>query len=165
MGFYGGGNIAYSPAIWQKMFKMFGPTLGLCYDPSHLLWQQIDNLQALRDFIDRIYIVHAKDCEIDKRVLGYGGILESEWVDVLFTGKTGRGHRQIKWRDPAKQWWRYRIPGFGEIDFRAIFSELSLHKWDHVVIIEHEDPMWYGTEKLNKQGLKIGFKFISGFFP
>lgn len=165
MGFYGGGNLAYSPQIWKRMFKMFGPTLGLCYDPSHLLWQQIDVVQPIREFIDRIYIVHAKDCEVDKNILNYGGILNSEWVDVLFTGKTGIGHRKIKWEDPTKQWWRYRIPGLGEINFKAIFSELSLRKWDHVTIIEHEDPMWYGTEELNKQGLKIGLRYLSQFFP
>lgn len=167
MGFalYGGENMAYSPKIWKEMFKMFGPTLGLCFDPSHLLWLQIDYLQAVRDFMDRIYIVHAKDCEIDRRLLGQVGILDSEWVDVLFTGKSGIGHRQIKWKDPSKQWWRYRIPGLGEIDFKRLISELLLRGYNSPLIIEHEDPIWYGTEELNKEGLTIGLRHLSQFLP
>jgi len=167
MGFalYGGGNLAYSPKIWDKMFKLFDKTLGLCFDPSHLFWLQIDYLKALREYMDRIYVVHAKDCEIDRSLLGRVGILDSEWIDVLFTGKTGIGHRHIKWKDPRSQWWRYRIPGLGEIDFRQIINELLLQKYSSDIIIEHEDPIWYGTEELNKKGLSIGLRYLSQFFP
>jgi sugar phosphate isomerase/epimerase len=167
MGFalYGGGNLAHSPKIWDRMFKLFDRTLGLCFDPSHLLWLQIDYMQALRDYMDRIYVVHAKDCEIDRNLLGRVGILDSEWIDMLFTGKTGIGHRSIKWKDPRMQWWRYRIPGLGEIDFKRIINELLLKKYGSDIIIEHEDPIWYGTEKLNKQGLSIGLEYLSQFFP
>lgn len=167
MGFalYGGGNIAYSPKIWKEMFKMFDRTLGLCLDPSHLYWLQIDYIQAVRDFADRIYMVHAKDCEIDRNLLSHVGILDSEWIDILFTGKSGIGHRRIKWEDPRKQWWRYRIPGLGEIDFKRFISELLLHGYKSTLTIEHEDPIWYGTEELNKQGLIIGLRYLSQFFP
>jgi len=167
MGFalYGGENMAYSPKIWKEMFKLFDSTLGLCLDPSHLYWLQIDYMRAVRDFADRIYMVHAKDCEIDKNALAYGGILDSEWIDVLFTGKSGIGHRSIKWKDPLKQWWRYRIPGLGEIDFKRFISELLLNGYRSALIIEHEDPIWYGTEELNKQGLTIGLKHLSQFLP
>lgn len=159
------GNIAYSPPIWRKMLDAFDETLGLVFDPSHLLWQGIDIRKALREFIDRTYIVHGKDCMIDREILERNGILDSEWVDALFAGKTGAGHRGIKWKDPTSQWWRYTIPGLGEIDFKGIFQELLMHGYDHVVIIEHEDPVWYGTEKLNKQGLKIGLKNLSQLLP
>ena len=167
MGFalYGGGNLAYSPKIWDEMFKIFDRTLGLCFDPSHLYWLQIDYMRALREYMDRIYVVHAKDCEIDRSLLGRVGILDSEWIDVLFTGKTGIGHRHIKWKDPRTQWWKYRIPGLGEIDFKRIINELLLHGYKSDLIIEHEDPIWYGTEELNKQGLIIGLRHLSQFFP
>ncbi len=172
MGFYfneqygsGGGNIAFFPSIWKRMFEMFDSTLGLVFDPSHLLWQGINIRKALREFINRIYIVHGKDCMIDRENLERDGILNSEWVDALFAGKTGVGHRAIKWEDPIYQWWRYTIPGLGEIDFKGIFQELLMQGYDHVVIIEHEDPVWYGTEKLNKQGLKIGLKNLSRLLP
>lgn len=167
MGFalYGGGNLAYSPKIWDRIFKLFDKTLGLCFDPSHLYWLKIDYLKALREYMDRIYVVHAKDCEIDKDLLGRVGILDSEWIDVLFTGKTGIGHRHIKWKDPRGQWWRYRIPGLGEIDFKQIINELLLQGYKSDLIIEHEDPIWYGTEELNKQGLSIGLRYLAQFFP
>jgi sugar phosphate isomerase/epimerase len=167
MGFamYGGENFMYSPKIWKMMFKRFDKTLGLCLDPSHLIWLMIDYIQTVRDFADRIYVVHAKDCEIDRRLLGYGGILDSEWVDVLFTGKSGIGHREIKWKDPSTQWWRYRIPGLGDIDFGRLISELLIFGYTDDLIIEHEDPIWYGTEELNKQGLTIGLRHLSQFLP
>ncbi len=167
MGFalYGGGNLAYSPKIWDRLFKIFDKTLGLCFDPSHLFWLQIDYFKALREYMERIYVVHAKDCEIDQALLGRVGILDSEWIDVLFTGKTGIGHRHIKWKDPKGQWWRYRIPGLGEIDFKRIINELLLQGYKSDLIIEHEDPIWYGTEELNKQGLSIGLRYLTQFFP
>ncbi|KXA98913.1 hypothetical protein AKJ39_00265 [candidate division MSBL1 archaeon SCGC-AAA259J03] len=159
------GNIAYSPSIWERIFDVYGPTVGLAFDPSHLLWQGIDIRRSLREFMDRVYIVHGKDCMIDDENLARDGILNSEWVDALFVGKTGPGHRNIEWKSPVDQWWRYTIPGLGDIDFKGIFQEIEMQGYDFVVIIEHEDPVWYGNERLNKQGLKIGLKNLSQLLP
>src|SRR5262249_48304521 len=50
----GGKNLAVSPAIWRKMFEAFpSASFGLNYDPSHLVWQQMDYLKPLREFAGR----------------------------------------------------------------------------------------------------------------
>ena len=62
----GGPNIATGPVGWEALFKAFNgsPNVGLQFDPSHLVWQFMDPVQAARDFADKIYDVHLKDTEI-----------------------------------------------------------------------------------------------------
>ncbi len=92
-------------------------TLGLNFDPSHLMWQKIDYVEAVHKFGDRIYHTHAKDTEIIEHKLRQVGIL-------------GRG------------WWRYRIPGWGNINWTAYLTALKEVKYDYVLSIEHEDPFF-----------------------
>ena len=65
----GGPNIATGPVGWAALFKAFNnsPNVGLQFDPSHLVWQFMDPVQAARDFVDKIYDVHLKDTEILSR--------------------------------------------------------------------------------------------------
>lgn len=91
--------------------------LGLNFDPSHLFWQQIDYIEAVHRFGDRIYHTHAKDTEI----LGF----KLRNVGVLDEG-----------------WWRYRIPGRGGINWQAYVTALKEIGYDFVLSIEHEDPFF-----------------------
>ncbi len=91
--------------------------LGLNFDPSHLFWQQIDYLEAVRNFGDRIYHTHAKDTEILPFKLRRVGVLDSGW-------------------------WRYRIPGRGDINWNAYITALKEVNYDYVLSIEHEDPLF-----------------------
>ena len=62
----GGKNLAVSPAIWKRLFAEFPDgTLGLNFDPSHLIFQHIDYVRAIRDFGKHFVHVHAKDTRID----------------------------------------------------------------------------------------------------
>ena len=72
----GGPNIATGPVGWEALFKAFGnsPHVGLQFDPSHLVWQFMDPVQAARDFADKIYDVHLKDTEILWHVVRRAGI-------------------------------------------------------------------------------------------
>jgi len=125
------GNIAYSPEIWQRMFKIIpSEAFGLNLDPSHLVWQKIDYIAAIRKFGDRIYHAHAKDTEILPDKLSEVGI-------------TGNG------------WWRYRTPGKGAIDWRSFIAALKENGYDYVLSIEHEDPLLKETE-----GLLLGKKYL-----
>jgi len=134
------GNIAYSPYVWEKMFDIIpSKNLGLNFDPSHLVFQFIDYLDAVRKFGDRIYHTHCKDTEILKPRLS--------WV-----GYTG------------EDWWRFRIPGLGDIDWKRFINELQDHKYDYVLSIEHEDPVYHGTEGF-KKGLAIGRRHLAQFLP
>ena len=71
----GGKNIATSPAIWRRLFSDLGsPNLGLNYDPSHMVFQCMDYLNPMREFIDRIFHIHAKDVRIDRHKLNDVGV-------------------------------------------------------------------------------------------
>ncbi|UCH33276.1 MAG: sugar phosphate isomerase/epimerase [Armatimonadota bacterium] len=130
-------NIAWSPANWERMFDEL-PTkaIGLEFDPSHLVWQGIDYVSALRRFADRVYAFHAKDTEIMGDVLGYVGI-------------SGPG------------WWRFRIPGHGDINWKRLFTVLDDINYSRDVIIEHEDPVFSGDRC--DDGLRLGLKFLRQF--
>ncbi len=72
----GGKNLATSPVIWRRMFAdLPSANFGLNFDPSHLVWQQMDYLSPLPGFRPRIFHVHAKDARIDRDRLEHCGIL------------------------------------------------------------------------------------------
>lgn len=134
-------NMAYSPDMWSEVFERVGsPALGLNFDPSHLLWQEIDYVEAAREFASRIWIVQAKDTEVLPEVLKRVGI-------------RGEG------------WWRHRVPGQGGVDWNRLFAVLKEVGYDGVVSIEHEDPLWEGTEEKVEEGLRLGRDFLRKFIP
>ncbi|MGH2418658.1 MAG: sugar phosphate isomerase/epimerase family protein, partial [Candidatus Limnocylindria bacterium] len=65
----GGHNIAWSPYIWRRIIGEWGGTVGLNYDPSHLVWLMIDQERFIREFGPHILHVQAKDVEIDRDAL------------------------------------------------------------------------------------------------
>ncbi|HEX4206408.1 MAG TPA: sugar phosphate isomerase/epimerase family protein [Ktedonobacteraceae bacterium] len=112
-------NIGGSPDTWDDMFNAVpSPALGLEFDPSHLYWQGIDHLRALREYKDRVYHVHAKDTEMLPERRYRGGI--------------------------NGDYFRFRIPGYGEINWTAFISALNEIGYDSSVAIEHEDPIYSG---------------------
>lgn len=132
-----GKNIAYTPEAWEMMFNAVkSKALGLEFDPSHLLWQGIDHIAALRQFADRVYHVHAKDTEVREDVLSYVGVY-------------GGG------------WWRYVIPGLGQIDWAEFISTLQQIGFDGGIAIEHEDRIYSGQRRA--EGLELGFRHLSQY--
>ena len=100
---------------WERLFEVLpAENFGLNFDPSHLYWQQIDYLEAVDRFADRIFHTHAKDCEVRAHRLRRVGVLESGW-------------------------WRYVIPGFGKIHWGEYIAALKRNGYDGVLSIEHED--------------------------
>ncbi len=137
------GNLFYSPVLWKEIFRIL-PDLKLNLDPSHLYWLDIDYLSVIDDFADKIVHTHAKDAEILEE-----GLYENGIYGPLF--KKGKG------------WWRYRLPGLGEIDWQSFISVLQENGYDGVVSIEHEDPVWEGSEEKVKKGLILGYRHLSQF--
>ncbi len=87
---------------------------GLNYDPSHLVHQELDIAIPVTRFSQRIFHTHAKDCLIDMPRRNYVGIL-------------GNG------------WWRYVIPGYGNIKWGDYIGLLREVGYRGVLSIEHED--------------------------
>ena len=127
------GNLAHSPELWDAMFDIVpSSALGLSFDPSHLVWLHIPSIpDVIRRYGSRIYHFDAKDTEILYDRLGKQGILGSGW-------------------------WRYRLPGYGQLDWRAIFSALRDIGYDGIVSIENEDPLCLG-----RVGVKHAADYLS----
>jgi len=130
------GNICYSPEMWDMMFDAVpSKALGIEYDPSHCVWLFIDYMRALREYKDRIYSCHAKDTEIDYNELGRVGIMNPQ------------GARREGWLRHG--WWRYRMPGMGEINWEAFCKALHEAGCEGPMFVEHEDPV-YGGERYDE---------------
>jgi len=131
-------NLALNPVWWNALFEALpADNLGLEYDPSHLVWQQIDYVRAIYDFGERIFHVHAKDMDIDEEMFYQDGIL-------------GCG---FNWQIP-------RLPGQGLVDWRRVVSALYDVGYDFVLSIEHEDRNWEGSDELVKRGFLVAKKFL-----
>ena len=129
----GGRNLAYSPALWRRLFEIVpDENFGLNFDPSHLVWQFIDYTRAVRDFASRIFHVHAKDMEVDRDGLYEQGVMS-----------LGMG-----WQVP-------RLPGLGEVRWDRFLSALYAIGYDWVVSIEHEDRKFEGELEVVQRGFLL----------
>ena len=128
----GGHNIAYSPKVWRRIFEEWDTDVGMNYDPSHLVWQIIDQARFIGEFGSRMVHVHAKDVMIDRDGLYENGVMS-----------VGMG-----WQIP-------RMPGLGDIDWSEIFSALYRVGYDGPVIIEHEDRAFEGSDADVKRGFLL----------
>ncbi|HOZ47623.1 MAG TPA: sugar phosphate isomerase/epimerase [Candidatus Hydrogenedentes bacterium] len=106
---------------------------GLNYDPSHLVHQQCDHLVPVSMMAGRIFHTHAKDTLVDKAKRAKVGIY-------------GGG------------WWRYVIPGFGNIDWGEYIAHLRAIRYDDVLSIEHEDG-----SQTREEGFARGARYLSQF--
>ena len=137
----GGQNVAYSPSIWTKMFEIIpDENFGLNYDPSHLVWQFIDEIRPITDFKDRIFHVHAKDMHIDREMLYRDGILA-----------------------PGFNWAIPKLPGLGDVRWPQFMAAFYAIGYDYVISIEHEDRTFEGTEELVKRGFYLTRDVLSPY--
>jgi sugar phosphate isomerase/epimerase len=107
--------------------------IGFNFDPSHLVWQEIDHLAAVEEFKTRIFHTHAKDAAISQAKLQRIGVLEGGW-------------------------WQYVIPGYGILDWGQYIRKLREVGYDGVLSIEHEDRA-YGA----KEGFEKGYRHLALF--
>jgi sugar phosphate isomerase/epimerase len=137
----GGKNLAHSPAVWRRMFhEIRSPSFGLNYDPSHLVWQQIDYVRPIREFAGRIFHVHAKDARLDRDGLNDVGVLGSP--NSFHTPK---------------------LPGLGDVDWGAFFSALTDAGYDGAVAVEVEDRAYEGSLARRKAALVQSAQFLRQF--
>jgi sugar phosphate isomerase/epimerase len=139
----GGKNLAYCPDVWTRMFDAIpSDNFGLNFDPSHLIWLQIDYLKAIRDFSDRIFHVHAKDVRIDRHRLNEVGILGTP----------------LQFHTP-------KLPGLGEVDWGQFFSVLGDTGYRGPVCVEVEDRSYEGSLRDRKASLRQSMTFLRQFIP
>ncbi|HEX6941142.1 MAG TPA: sugar phosphate isomerase/epimerase [Longimicrobiales bacterium] len=127
--------VVYNPETMLRLRDVAPDVIGCNFDPSHMFWQGIDPVAAIRALAGAIYHVHAKDTRIDARNTAVNGV-----VDVK------------RYTREAERSWIFRTVGWGhgaEV-WRAIVSALRLAGYDHALSIEHEDSLMSGDEGLKK---------------
>ena len=97
------------------------PEFGFNYDPSHLVYQNVDYVGFIREFSDRIYHVHMKDAYLSPNPKRAG----------IFGGHTNFG-------DPDRSW-DFRSVGRGSVDFEEIIRALNDIGYDGPLSVEWED--------------------------
>jgi sugar phosphate isomerase/epimerase len=118
-------QMAYNIETAQKAVEVLGerPEFGFNFDPSHLVWQLIDPVIFIKTFGKRIYHCHAKDGELQEDEVRRSGVIP-----------TGG------WMRPDRGF-RFRVPGWGDVNWRRVLTALASVGYDYVLSYEHEDPV------------------------
>ncbi len=129
------GFCVYNPESLLKLREAVGPEIGANFDPSHLIWQGIDPVAAIRALKGAIFHFHAKDTKVDKYNTAVNGVL-----DVKPYG------------DEINRSWVFRSVGYGndETYWKDIISNLRMVGYDYAISIEHEDSIMSQNEGLSK---------------
>ena len=129
------GFVVYSPETMLRLRAIAGSSVGCNFDPSHLFWQSIDPIAAVRVLEGAIFHVHAKDTQIYPANMPRTGVLDTK----LYTEERGRA-------------WIFRTCGYGHGAewWREFISTLRMFGYDGVLSIEHEDSLLSPEEGLTK---------------
>jgi sugar phosphate isomerase/epimerase len=134
----GGKNLATTPVIWRRMFHDIPSNhFGLNYDPSHFSLQQMDPASPLKEFQEKLFHIHAKDTEIDRKKLNDVGVFAL-----------------------PKEWHRPRIPGKGEIDWTDFMRALRRASYRGPICIEVEDESFGRTVDGRKRAVRAAGNFL-----
>ncbi len=129
------GFVVYSPETLLRLRSIAGDNVGCNFDPSHLFWQNIDPIAAIRVLGDSIFHAHAKDTQLYPNNLARAGVLDTKPY-------TDERHRS----------WIFRTCGYGHGAewWSEFISTLRMYGYDHVLSIEHEDSLLSPSEGLTK---------------
>jgi sugar phosphate isomerase/epimerase len=137
----GGNNLASTPAIWRRMFnEIRSEHFGLNYDPSHLLWQQMDYIRPLYEFKDKIFHIHLKDAKIYREKLNDVGIMATP----------------LEFHSP-------KLPGLGDINWSRFISALNDIRYKGPVCVEVEDKAFEGSLEDRKYSLLLCKRYLEQY--
>jgi len=139
--------IAFTPEVFRAMFAAVpSPSLGLCYDPSHLVRLGIDYLRFLDEFGDRVRHCHGKDTEIlPEGLYNYGHL------PAVLTAVPGHSEGS----------WRYCVPGDGTVDWAKVAFRLESHGYQGPISIELEDARFHGSAEAERAGVLKAVRHLS----
>jgi sugar phosphate isomerase/epimerase len=137
----GGKNLATTPAIWDQLFDIIpNKTLGLNYDPSHLVWQMMDEVQPIYDYADRLHHIHLKDVKVYRNKLNRVGIMANP----------------LEYHSP-------KLPGLGDVNWRAFFAALTDVRYRGPVCIEVEDKAFEGSFADRQAAIRTSRNYLRAF--
>lgn len=139
----GGKNLAISPAVWEKMFNIIpDANFGLNYDPSHLVWMQMDPVEPLYEFKDRLHHIHLKDVKIYPEKLNRVGILANP----------------LEYHSP-------KIPGLGDVPWGKFFAALTDVGYRGPCCIEVEDKAYEKSEEDVLMAILTARNYLRQYVP
>lgn len=137
----GGQNIMTTPSNWRKIFDAIkSDNLGINYDPSHFIWQQIDYIKPLYEFKDKIFHVHYKDIKIFKDKLADVGVMATP----------------LEYMTP-------KLPGLGDVDWGKYVSALTDIGYKGYTCIEVEDKAFEDSIENAKKAVILSAKYLRNF--
>jgi len=142
-------SLCCTPESCRAFIRDTNPkSVGINYDPSHLIRLGVDPVRFLREFLPHIPHVHAKDTQLFPDAVYELGLFQ----DSIATPRHVYGAHT----------WRYTIPGHGVAPWTQILSILGAGGYTGAVSIELEDENFYGTEPAEKAGLLHALNFLRG---
>lgn len=137
----GGQNIMTSPANWRKVFEVLdSPNLGLNFDPSHFVWQQMDYIKAIYDFADKMFHIHYKDIKMLPEKLAEVGVMANP----------------LEYMKP-------KIPGLGDVNWGKFVSALTDIGYTGYSVIEVEDKAFEGSLEDAKRAVLQSARYLRSF--
>lgn len=137
----GGKNLASTPAIWRRMFEEIkSDFFGLNYDPSHLIWMQMDYIKPIYEFKDKLFHIHIKDAKVMKQNLDDVGIMATP----------------LEFHSP-------KLPGLGDVDWGKFMSALTDVRYDGACCIEVEDRAFESSPEDIKKSITISKRFMEQY--
>jgi sugar phosphate isomerase/epimerase len=139
----GGKNLAVSPAIWDRMFETFKtPLFGLNYDPSHMIFQMMDEIKPIYQYRHRLHHIHLKDVKVYKDKLDRVGIMANP----------------LEYHSP-------KLPGLGDVNWRGFFAALTDVRYKGPVVIEVEDKAYESNINDVEAAIRQSRNYILQFLP
>lgn len=137
----GGKNLFTTPSIWRRVFEIFpSKNLGINYDPSHFIWQQIDYIKPLYEFKDRIFHIHYKDMKVYKDKLDDVGIMA-----------------------PPLEFMEPKLPGLGDVDWGQYVSALRDIGFDGYTCVEIEDRSFEDSHESILDSCRLSYRYLRQF--
>ena len=129
------GQLVYNVDTLLRLRDAVGPVIGCNFDPSHLFWNGVDPVAAIRKLGDAIFHVHGKDVYVDPLNVSVNGCNDNKPYDRI-----------------AERSWTFRTIGYGHDakTWKDIMSAFRLIGYDYVISIEHEDALMSTEEGLAK---------------
>jgi sugar phosphate isomerase/epimerase len=135
----GGHNLATTPKMWRQMFDAIpSDYFGLNYDPSHLLWMQMDYIKPIYDFKEKIFHVHIKDAKVYPEKLAEVGIMAYP----------------LEFHSP-------KLPGLGDIDWGRFAAALMDTNYQGPACIEVEDKDFEASTELKQTGIILSKQYLN----
>ena len=137
----GGQNLFSSPVLYRKIFDILPySNLGINFDPSHYVWQQMDYIRTVYDFADRIFHVHFKDIKLHRERLAQCGVMAYP----------------LDYMTP-------KLPGLGDVDWGAFVSALTDIGYKGYTAVEIEDKAYEDSRERVVASMKHCYHYLRNF--